>query len=170
MPRSRCAFFELMQVFSRVEVNRRVFPIVLRDANIYDAHGILEYVKYWETRKRNLEQQLREVGAENLRTIYDEIDLVAKVRSVFGEIVGRLRDLNALSVEEHQNTSFEQLISQVEIRLREKETDIAAVSLKTGESKIMVHGGYFGRYLPTGDSVGHPARRGRRISWLKITG
>ena len=32
---------------------------------------------------------------------------------------------------------------------------IGAVSLKTGEIKILVRGGYFGRYLPTGDSTGH---------------
>jgi hypothetical protein len=27
--------------------------------------------------------------------------------------------------------------------------------LKTREIKILVQGGYFGRYLPTGDSTGH---------------
>ena len=32
---------------------------------------------------------------------------------------------------------------------------IGAVSLKTGEIKILVRGGYFGRYLPTGNSTGH---------------
>jgi eukaryotic-like serine/threonine-protein kinase len=32
---------------------------------------------------------------------------------------------------------------------------IAAVSLKTGEIKILVRGGYFGRYAPTGESTGH---------------
>ena len=32
---------------------------------------------------------------------------------------------------------------------------IAAVSLKTGEIKILVPGAYFGRYVPTGDSTGH---------------
>jgi Tol biopolymer transport system component len=36
-----------------------------------------------------------------------------------------------------------------------EEASIAAVSLKTGEIKILVRGGYFGRYLPTGDSTGH---------------
>ena len=29
------------------------------------------------------------------------------------------------------------------------------VSLKTGEIKTLVPGGYFGRYLPTGDATGH---------------
>ena len=29
------------------------------------------------------------------------------------------------------------------------------MSLKTGETKILVRGGYFGRYLPTGASTGH---------------
>jgi Tol biopolymer transport system component len=32
---------------------------------------------------------------------------------------------------------------------------IAAVFFKTGEIKTLVRGGYFGRYLPTGDSTGH---------------
>ncbi|HEV1283749.1 MAG TPA: protein kinase [Bryobacteraceae bacterium] len=33
--------------------------------------------------------------------------------------------------------------------------NIAAVSLKTGDTKILVRGGYFGRYLATGDATGH---------------
>jgi serine/threonine-protein kinase len=36
-----------------------------------------------------------------------------------------------------------------------EDANIAAVSLKTGEIKILVRGGYFGRYLPTGNSTGH---------------
>jgi Tol biopolymer transport system component/predicted Ser/Thr protein kinase len=36
-----------------------------------------------------------------------------------------------------------------------EDASIAAVSLKTGEIKILVRGGYFGRYLPTGDTTGH---------------
>ncbi len=36
-----------------------------------------------------------------------------------------------------------------------EDASIAAVSLKTGEIKILVPGGYFGRYLPTGDVTGH---------------
>jgi Tol biopolymer transport system component len=36
-----------------------------------------------------------------------------------------------------------------------EDASIAAVSLKTGEIKILMQGGYFGRYLPTGDVTGH---------------
>jgi len=36
-----------------------------------------------------------------------------------------------------------------------EDASIAAVSLRTGEIKILVSGGYFGRYLPTGDATGH---------------
>ena len=35
-----------------------------------------------------------------------------------------------------------------------EDASIAALSLKTGEIKILVRGGYFGRYLPTEDSTG----------------
>jgi hypothetical protein len=36
-----------------------------------------------------------------------------------------------------------------------EEASIAAVSVKTGEIKILARGGYFGRYLPTAGSTGH---------------
>jgi serine/threonine-protein kinase len=36
-----------------------------------------------------------------------------------------------------------------------EDASIAAASLKTGEIKVLVRGGYFGRYLPTGDATGH---------------
>jgi Tol biopolymer transport system component len=36
-----------------------------------------------------------------------------------------------------------------------EDASIAAVSLKTGEIKILVRGGYFGRYLPTHEATGH---------------
>jgi hypothetical protein len=36
-----------------------------------------------------------------------------------------------------------------------EDASIAAVSLKTGEIKTLVRGGYFGHYLPAGDTTGH---------------
>jgi Tol biopolymer transport system component len=36
-----------------------------------------------------------------------------------------------------------------------EDASIAVASLKTGDIKILVHGGYFGRYLPTGNATGH---------------
>jgi eukaryotic-like serine/threonine-protein kinase len=36
-----------------------------------------------------------------------------------------------------------------------EDASIAAVTLKTGGVKILVRDGYFGRYLPTGESTGH---------------
>ncbi len=36
-----------------------------------------------------------------------------------------------------------------------EDASIAAVSLKTGEIKTLMRGGYFGRYLPTSDTMGH---------------
>src|ERR1051326_2642694 len=36
-----------------------------------------------------------------------------------------------------------------------EDASIAVASLKTGEVKVLVRGGYFGRYLPTGNIIGH---------------
>ena len=47
------------------------------------------------------------------------------------------------------------LFTLASTRVAFEDASIAAVSLKTGGIKILVRGGYFGRYLPTGDAIGH---------------
>jgi Tol biopolymer transport system component len=47
------------------------------------------------------------------------------------------------------------LFTLASTRVAFEDASIAVVSLKTGDIKVLLRGGYFGRYLPTGSSVGH---------------
>lgn len=115
--RSRNCMFELLSVMDHGEARGRIFPVVLRDANVFNPLGVLEYVGYWERMKAELEVKLGTVGSENLQEIYSEVDVYARIRGSFSRIAAFLRDMNALSVEEHSASHFEDLIGQVEDRL-----------------------------------------------------
>lgn len=115
--RSKNCMFELLEIAQRGEIYERVFPIVLKDANIYDAAGVVEYIRYWEERQGNLDRRLKEVGGQHTTSLHEELDLFASIRSMFDRIIGILKDMNALSVEQHQTSNFAELAEQVEKRL-----------------------------------------------------
>jgi len=108
---------ELVSIVGNGQARERIFPIILKDANIFAASGILDYVKFWENKKRELDSKLKDVGGENLAEVYRELDLYAEIRASFSRIADILRDMNALSVEEHLTTSFQEIASQIEARL-----------------------------------------------------
>jgi hypothetical protein len=59
----------------------RVFPIVLDDANFYDASGRLDHIPHCENQKVELEAKAKKVGGERLKSIHTEIDLFAEFRA-----------------------------------------------------------------------------------------
>ncbi|HEU4556773.1 MAG TPA: hypothetical protein VFS20_02950, partial [Longimicrobium sp.] len=95
----------------------RVFPIVLPDADIYAAHGRLGYIKHWEQKRNELDAEMKGVGGEFLQGIREDLDLYAKIRHTIAHITDILRDMNVLTVDEHQGSDFDALIQALEQRL-----------------------------------------------------
>jgi Leucine-rich repeat (LRR) protein len=116
---SKSCMFELTEICARGDIRDRVFPVVLEDANIYDAMGRLGYIKHWEQKKAGLDSAMKEVGSENLQGIREEIDLFARIRTTIAGIVDTLGDMNALAPEQHRGSSFHALLSALEARLSE---------------------------------------------------
>jgi CheY-like chemotaxis protein len=114
---SKSCMFELTEIASRGDIRNRVFPVVLADANIYDAVGRLTYIRYWESKKEELNAAMRNVSAEHLDGVREEIDLFAKIRNTIAGIVNVIGDMNALVPERHQESKFEELFEMLEVRL-----------------------------------------------------
>jgi internalin A len=65
--RSPNCLFELLEVSKHDNLEKRIFPIVLDDAAIYEPVEQLRYVKYWEDRIRELDEEMRKVSPRTLR-------------------------------------------------------------------------------------------------------
>ncbi|HSL27701.1 MAG TPA: hypothetical protein VK900_00765, partial [Anaerolineales bacterium] len=97
----------------------RVFPVVLADANIYDPVQRLEYVKYWETKRAELGQALKQVDPANLQGIREELDLYNRVRDKISGLTSVLKDMNTLTPDIHRNSDFDLLFDAVERRVKQ---------------------------------------------------
>lgn len=111
--------FELVQVAKNGEFHNRIFPIVLADAQIYDPFQRLQYIKYWEDKKKNLNEAMKEVGAEFLQGIREEIDQYTEIRNTIAELTSILKNMNTLTPDLHGQSDFETIFKTIELNLSE---------------------------------------------------
>lgn len=115
--KSENCMFEMLEIAKAQSLRERVFPIVLPDANIYKATGRAFYVQYWESEIEQLDQALKPVRADNLNNLHDDLNLYSKIRASFDGITGTLRDMNALTPDQHEGSGFDELIRRIRAQI-----------------------------------------------------
>ena len=123
---SKNCMYELTQIAGHPEFARRVYPVVMDDAGIFDAVIRLGYVKYWEHKKAELDAAMKEVGQEHLEGVREELDLYEDIRNTIARIMNVLGDMNTLTPEMHHGTDFEQLYTQLAAALQVLERHLPA--------------------------------------------
>lgn len=115
---SKYCMYELTQIAKHSEFAKRVYPIVMLDAEIFDAMGRLRYVKYWEGKRAELNAAMKEIGQEHLEGIREDLDLYDDIRDTISKLMSVLADMNTLTPEMHRGTDFEQLYRQLATALQ----------------------------------------------------
>lgn len=109
--------YELIQISQNGDFYNRIFPIVLSDAQIYDPVQRLKYIKHWEDKKKELNEAIREVSAEYLQGIREEIDQYAEIRNTIAELTNILKNMNTLTVDMHSESDFEALFDELKSKV-----------------------------------------------------
>jgi hypothetical protein len=111
--KSENCMFEMVEIAKATGLRERIFPIVLPDANIYRATGRIRYLQHWESEIQSLDAALKTVRGDNLTKLQADLNVYAEIRRLFDGIADTLRDMNALSPSQHEDTGFEELIRRV---------------------------------------------------------
>jgi hypothetical protein len=114
---SNC-MYELVEIAKNKEVRDRIFPVVLRDADIYDPVRRIRYIKHWEDKLRELDEAMHSVSATNLQGMREEIDAYDAIRDHVANLTFMLKDMNTLTPEMHEDSNFSALIAGLERRLK----------------------------------------------------
>jgi internalin A len=111
--------FELVEVAANGKFHQRIFPVILSDAKIYDPLQKLRYIKYWEDKKRKLDEAMKEVGSENLQGIREEIDHYTNIRNTIAELTSILSNMNNLTSDIHSKSEFAELVEAIDDQLNQ---------------------------------------------------
>lgn len=115
--KSENCMFEMVEIAKAEGLRERIFPIVLGDANIYKATGRIRYVKHWEDEIHELDEALKSVRGDNLNNLQKDLNLYSEIRRLFDRITDTLRDMNALTPEQHEGAGFDELIRRIKSQL-----------------------------------------------------
>ena len=119
---SEYCMYEALKVLEHGDFEKRVFPIVLPDANIYDAEKMLDYKGFWKNKSESFSEKLDAQGRDSgmAEFLLKERDYKAIHESI-ADIIMRLRGLNTLSAETHLSGKFEAFLEALETQIAENE-------------------------------------------------
>ena len=116
--RSENCMFEVIEIHKNKDTWDRVFPIVLRDARIYDEIERIDYLVYWDNRVAELNAKIKTIqNAAGIGAVIEKMNQFTDIRRMNDEIMGMLRDMNTLTPEMHEKAGFEVLIKALKDRL-----------------------------------------------------
>lgn len=115
--RSPYCMYELLEIYRNREFTKRIFPIVMSDASIFEPIPRLAYLKFWKDKKEELDLAIRDFGADAITVIGEDYKIFKRVFDNFGEVVSILKDINSLSPDMHLNTEFEALVASIKSHL-----------------------------------------------------
>lgn len=118
--RSPYCMFELLEIYRNLNLSRRIFPIVMPDAAIFEPIPRLQYLKFWQDKKKELDEAIMQFGVDAITVIGDDYKMYKKIFDNFGEIVNILKDINSLTPEMHRADNFSTLIDAVLKEMGEK--------------------------------------------------
>lgn len=109
--KSKNCMFELLEVAKKGEFHKRVFPIVLPDANIYDSLVLIDYYHFWQQKISELNAKIKTLNdLSDTRKILEELDLYTNIRGAIDDLAGRLSNMNTLTLEIMRSSLYQPLI------------------------------------------------------------
>jgi hypothetical protein len=134
--RSPNCMFELVEIADNKQFHDRIFPVVLSDANIYDPLKRIEYIKFWEGKRKELAKAMKTLDPANLQGIREEMDQYDRIRDNISGITSILKDMNTLTPDMHRDSEFSNLYDAIIERLQENTEESAAGSGSVVAQKV----------------------------------
>src|SRR5215204_3186328 len=109
---------ELLEIYRKSnsdidELLKKIFPIFLEDAKIYNPEDRIDYLDYWETKKEDLNKEIKKIELENATTFAEELRLYDEITAVMPVLSRLLKDVNTLSVQKLSANNFSEIKSAI---------------------------------------------------------
>ncbi|MDI1322252.1 MAG: toll/interleukin-1 receptor domain-containing protein [Algoriphagus sp.] len=138
--KSKNCMFELLEVEKKGEFYGRVFPVVLPDANIYDALGIINYLKYWDQKIKELNESVKALdNLADTRKVQEDINLYTDIRGAIDSLAGKLSNMNTLTLEIMRSKHYQPLTEALQIQNTNLPQPVSSGQPGKKQGKVLYH-------------------------------
>jgi hypothetical protein len=138
--KSENCMFELLEIHKSKDIWKRIFPIVLPDAKIYDEVDRIDYLNYWDDKIQQLKDKIKTIeNPVGIGQVVEKMNQFNDIRRVNDELMDMLRNMNTLTVQMHKSSQFADLLKAVEQFAQENEdptVNSVEVSVNVQENNI----------------------------------
>ncbi|MBK6930118.1 MAG: toll/interleukin-1 receptor domain-containing protein [Saprospirales bacterium] len=107
--------YEALQIRENGDFERRIFPIVLADANIFDPLVQLDYVSFWDQKINELQEKMRQATSlTHIKPIQEALDLYADIRRFIASFMDVIKNMNVLTPKMHLESDFSALLKNLD--------------------------------------------------------
>lgn len=118
--KSKNCMYEMQSIYKNKDIQKRIFPIVLADAKIYDSIDALNYIKYWEEKEKELDEKYKSLGTlSNTQPVMDDLNNYAEFRRIISEITSLISKMNTLTPAMHEGNNFLELMQALDQQMKE---------------------------------------------------
>ena len=78
----------------------------------------IQHLRFWEQKRSDLDQALKLISGDKVGDLQDTLNLYADIRDLFADLTKTLRDMHAMTADEHLASDFKALVDGVLARLK----------------------------------------------------
>lgn len=92
--------YEVLEVMKEKNYVNKIFPLVI-ETSIYSPGGKIPYIKYWEDKYKELQEQVRQIDFVNAGDVIDDLKKTQNIASSMGEFLAKVSDMNNPNISDY---------------------------------------------------------------------
>ncbi|MGZ4056111.1 MAG: toll/interleukin-1 receptor domain-containing protein, partial [Bacteroidia bacterium] len=103
--------YEVLELLKDPNYKKRILPIILEDANIFNSKGKIELIKFWENKTSELNAHTGSLDRiTNVSSIIKDIEHFEKIRNSIDEFISVIIDLNCKTLKELKDNGYKAML------------------------------------------------------------
>ncbi len=117
--KSKNCMYEMQSIAQALNIEKRIFPIVLEDAKIYDPITRADYNIYWQKSKSDLQNKYNEIEDKSYTgELLGDLNSYDDFRRIIDGITKMLSNMNTLTPEMHEGNNFAELMKALDQQMQ----------------------------------------------------
>lgn len=112
--KSTNCMYEVIQFIQERNYIYRTFPIVIdNEATIFDQSKHSKYIHYWQTKYKELGDEIKTLQNTGTISLHKELDKINKIQSNIGEFLNKIADLKCFPLDELESTNYKAILDKI---------------------------------------------------------
>lgn len=111
--RSINCMYELLMIYKSGKFEERIYPVVLKDAKIYDVLGRMDYSKHWNEEIKKIEDFSESLPLSKKMDFKEDVEIYSEISTNINYITNIIKSMNTLNPSHHIKSNFEEMAREI---------------------------------------------------------